>query len=56
MTGTHGYLKGALMKLKTKLVAISNLVLQIFLNLTKILKLGALYEKKRYNNKFYKDD
>jgi hypothetical protein len=37
-------------------VAISYLVLQNSLKLIKILKLGALSEKKRYNNKFYKDD
>jgi hypothetical protein len=37
-------------------VAISYLVLQNSLKLIKILKLGTLSEKKRYNNKFYKDD
>ena len=37
-------------------VAISYLVLQNSLKLIKILKLGKLSEKKRYNNTFYKDD
>jgi hypothetical protein len=37
-------------------VAISYLVLQNSLKLIKISKLGALSVKKRFNNKFYKDD